>query len=411
MPFVQVSAASFLSLALAAFAAPSSAQSSAAPPKAPEGTKAPAGPSAAPAPKAGDAAKEPTGGDAEQPEGKKGKGRAAGIWYGVQDAPKKQPGTIRLAAYNVENLFDDVDDPTLQGEYDDIKMVTKPARLQAIADEIRKLDADVLCIEEMESFDCLKWFRDKYLKDMGYQYAYSEDVGYYRGIEQACLSRYPISAHETFVKADLSAMDALREGEGWAGKKTDQGKKFQRSPLKVRIDVDGMPMTIYCTHLKAGGKEFDFQRESEALQIAEFVKADLAADPHACVAVVGDFNATPSAKAAKVLPDHGMRTAYEFRAVKKGNTKDLYTTHDSGRAIDYIFMSPDLAGHAVDGGFFVLGTMHNPGDYDWKTDPNMEKVAPGYASDHCPVAIDLAPKGAKAVEGKPEGKTKPAEAK
>ncbi|MEI6475061.1 MAG: endonuclease/exonuclease/phosphatase family protein [Planctomycetota bacterium] len=382
-----------LSLAFALSAAPLSWQDGA--PAAPAAPKAPAKEPKAPA-------KEKAPPKEKAPKTV----RPAGVWYGVEKAPEKKDGAIRIAAYNVENFFDGVDDPALQGEYDDIKMTTKPTRVQAIADEIKRLDADILCLEEMESLEALTWFRDTYLKDMGYKYVYSEDVGYYRGVEQACLSRFPIKAHTTFVTEDLTDMDAMRDGEGWAGKKPDQAKKFQRSPLKLEIDVNGWPVTIYSVHFKAGGKEFDYQRESEALQTIEFVKKDLEANPAANVAVMGDFNATPSMKTPKAFGESGMKGAYDFRANKDSGTKDLYTTHDSGRAIDYIFMSKGLADDVLPGGFFVMGTMHPASDYDWKTDPEKEKVPAGYASDHCPVAVDVmpkdgAPKAAPAPAAKP----------
>ena len=357
-----------------------------APPKAPAAPRPPAAPA------------QPGGADdagAEQGAPKGRTPRAAGIWYGVPKAPAKAPGAVRLAAYNVENLFDPVDDPALSGEYDDAKMVTKPGRLEAIADAIRRLDADVLCLEEVESLDALRWFRDRYLKGMGYDHAWSEDVGYYRGVEQAVLSRFPVKAHATYVSEDLSDMDSRRDGEGWAGKKADQGQRFQRSPLRVDVDVGGWTLTVLSVHLKAGGKEFEYHRESEALQVLDFVQGILKADPKACVAVLGDFNSAPGSRAVRVFADGGMRSAYDFRGVKKGNTKDLYTTHDSGRAIDFIMMSPALAEAAVDSSFFVLGTVHPASDYDWRKDPDKEKVPPGYASDHYPIAIDLKPRRAR----------------
>lgn len=373
---------------------------------APPAPKAPTAPKAPSAPKA--PAKPGTTQDGEASKSKTVK--PAGYWFGVPKAPEKKKGAVRVAAFNVENLFDAVDDPTLQGEYDDMTMVTKPSRVEAIADAIRRLDADVLCIEEIEGMDALKWFRDNYLKGMGYDHAISVEVGYYRGVEQACLSRFPITSHATYVQEDLSDMDAKRDGQGWAGKKADQGAKFQRSPLRVDVDVNGYPLTLFAVHYKAGGKEFEYHRESEVLQTLEFVDAILKENPAANVAVLGDFNATPSMKAAKVLADGGMRSAYDFRGVKKGNTKDLYTTHDSGRAIDYIFMSPGLAQDAVDGSFFVLSVMHPASDYDWRKDPEKEKVPAGYASDHCPIAIDIMPKdsAAKAEPAKGKGPEKDA---
>ena len=355
--------------------------------------QAPTAPKAPPAPKAPASPKAPAKPGSEQ-DGSASKSktvRAAGFWYGVPKAPEKKKGAIRVAAYNVENVFDGVDDPSLQGEYDDIKMTTKPGRLEAIADAIRRLDADVLCIEEIEGLDCLKWFRDTYLKGMGYDHAISEDVGYYRGVEQACLSRFPIISHATYVQEDLSDMDAKRVGSGWAGRKADQGAKFQRSPLRVDIDVDGYRLTLFSVHFKAGGKEFSYHRESEALQVMQFIDEILAKDPAANVAVLGDFNASPSDKTPKVFAEAGMRGAYDFRGTKKGNTKDLYTTHDSGRAIDYVYMTKGMAEDVVDSSFFVLSTVHPASDYDWRKDPDKAKIPAGYASDHYPIAIDLMP--------------------
>ena len=111
------------------------------------------------------APKQPT--PAEKPNTYTGKAAPA---IGVTPAPKKAKGSVRLAAFNVENLFDGKDDPTLSGEYDDIKMTTDETRLKNLAAAIKSLDADVLALEEIESEECLKWFRDTYLKDLGYDH-------------------------------------------------------------------------------------------------------------------------------------------------------------------------------------------------------------------------------------------------
>jgi endonuclease/exonuclease/phosphatase family metal-dependent hydrolase len=361
------------------------------------------GPRAPAAPKAPTAPKAPSSQDGGSGKSKSSKSvRPAGFWYGTKKAPAKKKGAIRVAAYNVENLFDGVDDPALQGEYDDIKMVTKEGRLQALADAIERLDADILCVEEIESLECLTWFRDKYLKKLGYEHAYSEDVGYYRGVEQGCLSRFPIVSHKTYVAESLEDMVGKRDGEGWTTKKGESEDKFQRSPLRLDFDVDGYRLTLFSVHYKAGGKAFAYQREGEALQTIEFVKDILKEDPAANVAVLGDFNASPSDKTTKAFVEAGFRSAYDFRVTKKGNTKDLYTTHDSGRAIDFIMMSKGMADDAVDSSFFVLSVVHPASDYDWRKDPDKEKVPPGYASDHYPIAIDIMPK-----DGPAKGASKP----
>jgi endonuclease/exonuclease/phosphatase family metal-dependent hydrolase len=67
------------------------------------------------------------------------------------------------------------------------------------------------------------------------------------------------------------------------------------------------------------------------------------------------------------------------------------------RTIDYILLSPSLYKRAERGSFFVL-SLPKP------LNPGSDKPA-GYASDHCPVAIDLkiAPKPARSDDAKKQG--------
>ncbi len=54
--------------------------------------------------------------------------------FGQAEAPAKEAGTFRLTTYNIENLFDDVDDPTLSGDNEDIddtKLTTNSSPLPA----------------------------------------------------------------------------------------------------------------------------------------------------------------------------------------------------------------------------------------------------------------------------------------
>ena len=319
------------------------------------------------------------------------------VAYGIPKARPKTKGALRFATYNAENLFDRKDDPNQSGEYDDIKEATSEARLKAVAKAIRELDADVLCLQEIESKECLEWFRDTYLKGMGYDYVASEDVSYYRGVEQSVLSRVPIvraqvSSGQDLVISDMESRrtpdEAKRLGGEWAKPGGKLPDVFQRSPLKVDLKTkDGYEFTVFVVHLKAGA--FDHQRELEALQTEQFVEAMLKENPDANVAVLGDFNSQPNAMSAKVLriSDDGLVSAFDWRFDKKA-PRETYTTHASGRSIDFIVMSPGLAADAVDGSYFVLGTPHAGSDWDWrKADENPPPN--GYASDHYPVAIEI----------------------
>ena len=119
----------------------------------------------------------------------------------AQNAPRlgqakpnpKSPDVIRVATYNLLNLFDNRDDPALSGDAEDIDDAKPEDQKKAAADAIRRLDADVLGLEEIESYDALSDFVHEYLDGMGYDYIVSIDVGQERGIEQAVISRFPIT--------------------------------------------------------------------------------------------------------------------------------------------------------------------------------------------------------------------------
>ena len=333
------------------------------------------------------------------------------IKYGQKDAPKKEKGNIRLAAYNLENMFDDKDDPTLTGDREDKDLTASKSQCNAIAKAIKELDADILCVQEVESEEALVWFRDTYLKGLGYEYARSLDAGYERGVEQGVLSRFPIKAVNGFPEESLT--DVKRIGEGWTAIEEGTGPtKFARSPLRAVIDGPGeYELIVYSIHLKSGGKkENKAQREAEALQLREYVAADLVANPLANVAVLGDFNAMPSDRTYALMIDGSkngdgagtMDGAYDFRNRKR--SRDELTTHVSGRTIDYIAMSKGLAADAVRDSFFVLGTPY-PGDEQQKEVIKWIKAGypkgeeperhPKQGSDHYPIAIDLDPSSDK----------------
>jgi endonuclease/exonuclease/phosphatase family metal-dependent hydrolase len=312
--------------------------------------------------------------------------------FGLSEPRPRTPGAIRLAAYNTLNLFDHVDDPAMQGDHDDIKAATAPERCEALAQAIKAIDADIIALEEIESLEALKWFRDTYLPDAGYAYLASIDVGYYRGVECSVMSRFKIT--EARVWPDESLDDVRRAGTGWAPVPPEQrqGLKFQRSPLMVNVQTDsGYELTIFALHHKAGS-DFKHHREAEALQIVEYLDALREREPERNVVVMGDFNAAPFDKSLRIYLEAGMIDTLAHRTIWKDDPDSpLYKTHESDRVLDYILLNSAAHREMVIGSAFVYGTLY-PGDsYDFTRDPH----PPGYASDHYPVVVDLMPRDAR----------------
>ncbi|MDP7004935.1 MAG: endonuclease/exonuclease/phosphatase family protein [Phycisphaerales bacterium] len=307
--------------------------------------------------------------------------------FGLTEAMPRIDGTIRVASYNMLNFFDQVNDPLLEGKYDDYGDNPGPTsleRCEELAKVIRKLDADILALQEVESLDALEWFNEKFLPNMGYQ-CYSEDVGYYRGIEQSVLTRFPIKETLTWKDADLTKIE--RTGGGWTDIPADRHEiSFQRSPLCATVETpSGYELTLFIVHQKSGRNAW--HRELEALQIMQYIKEMNKKNPNRNIMVLGDFNAQPWDRSLRVYFRDGMTDALSIRSLNMewDDLSPLRKTHTSDRMLDYMLLNPAVMDEYVIDSGFVLGSSAE--DYNW-----MEQPPPaGYASDHCAVSIDLVP--------------------
>ena len=311
--------------------------------------------------------------------------------FGLSRPLPRTPGAIRIATYNLLNLFDHKDDPAFGGRIDDIILATKDGRGRALAKVIKAMDADILALQEVESLETLLWFRDTYLPEAGYRYVVSRDVGHYRGIEQSVMSRFPVTDSQTWPGVSLDGV--TREGSGWAPvpPKYRTGQKIRRSPLRVDVKIsNGYTLSLFNVHHKSG-PDFRFKREAEALKIVELVNELKRRLPKRSIIVAGDFNANPEDKSIRIYLEAGLIDPLAHRVVsgRAGVHNDnarRFITHESGTVRDYIFMNNIARRHLVAGSAHVYGTRYIE-NFDWR-----KRVYPeGYASDHYPVIIDLKP--------------------
>ncbi len=314
---------------------------------------------------------------------------------GLPEAPPKANGAVRLATYNILNLFDEHDNPALSDRFDDMHssregLRAKPdAQLRAVADAIRELDADVIGLQEIESFDALEAFNAEYLSDLGYEFIVSIDVGQERGIEQAVLSRFPIREARVWPNMPLGGVhpEKYGSGENWyAGEPI----AYRRSPLYVRVEIPStgeeanFDLELFVIHQKSGGPAA-YWREAESRGLVKLIEQRLQENPNANIAVLGDFNATPDALSVQTYIDQAGLT---LTMDSHGPGAAKSPTHESDRAIDFIFVNSNLKRSLVADSAFVLGTPLRPSGADYRTTPAPE----GYAADHLPVAVDFFPR-------------------
>lgn len=317
-------------------------------------------------------------------------------WAGMENAPDRPENVIRLASYNVLNLFDDVDDPSLEGDVDDCHSRDKTVRAKpeeqsaAAGAALRAMDADIVGFQEIESYDALIKFREAHLQGMGYTHAASLDVGNSRGIEQGVLSRFPIKEVRVWPHMRLGG-EHPQLWNGRPNRYAGDPLMWRRSPICVTIEVpagargneEAYELTVFVVHHKSG-RGNDYWREGETAKVVEIIEQMEADDPDRNIAVVGDFNATIEAESLQTYIRADIRDVFDSRSTL---TADAKVTHESGRRIDFILTNTNLAAELVTESPFVLSTPLRERGADWRTTP----PPAGYASDHLPLAVDIVP--------------------
>lgn len=262
----------------------------------------------------------------------------------------------------------------------------EPKDRELIVSRIKKMNLDVLCVQEIEDIDTLRHFASTELAGLYPHYMLIEGNDP-RLIDVAVLSKLPIGAGVTWQTTVHAAQPKERV--------------FSRDLLQVQIlspDRSRTLLTAFVTHLKskfvphtedqtlgtiAANRRRTRQAESAAQIIARMMRPDSA------FAVLGDFNDTPEAPtlAPLVTNQHlglvnGLKSAKETNPAPESSSPPPHEvwTHrfkPSGEPahyelLDHIWLSPALASKQT--GAFILRRQH--------------KIT-GDGSDHDPAWVEL----------------------
>lgn len=194
---------------------------------------------------------------------------------------------VTVAFWNVENLFDDVDDPTNHDDHEDW-FARDGAALRMKADHLARVvtamndgrGPDLLATAEVESLRALTLLRDTVNARLA---AAGRGADRYDGV-----AFLPDRTGRRFAPGVLTRLP-LRAGA--TRRFTDNGNT---RVLEVVVEVRGAPLTVLTGHwtsrLRGGNAD---RRMSYALDMRRRVGELSAADPAADVLVCGDFNDTP----------------------------------------------------------------------------------------------------------------------
>ncbi|GAO35411.1 endonuclease/exonuclease/phosphatase [Sulfuricella sp. T08] len=295
--------------------------------------------------------------------------------------------TLRLATFNVENLFaryrfKDGIQPTEDDGFsiNDLAFrIQDEASKKITAKAIRAVNADVICLQEVESLPVLDRFNSFYLGGMKYAYRAVIDSFDPRQIDVAVLSRHPIAA-----------LRSHREERSKGG----AAFLFSRDCLEVDVLVGGTMLTLYLNHFKSmmeGRDATRARRQEQAERVASIIDSRWKKSAYkGNFVVLGDFNDYPEGKTSlTALLDHKGLNNVLTRLPETERWTHYYSGGNSYSQLDYLLLSAGLAkANATHPAVMRRGL-------PWRAQKVTEERLDGVgenepkASDHAPLYMDI----------------------
>lgn len=256
-------------------------------------------------------------------------------------------GPLRVVTWNVHDLFDADDRLVSPGDGDDVPPPEAvEAKLAAVADVLRRLDADVVLLQEVETLA----LAERLAARSGYGAARLVEGRDARGIDVAALSRLPVVTY-------VSHLDDVGP---------DGRALWPRDCVELHVLAGATRVAVVASHFSSLVSDDGTRRAAQAARMRELGDALREAHPSALVLAGGDLNDAPESAALAPLLADGAWT--------DPAPAGTFTWASGSRRsrLDYLLVPRASAG-AVLGASVVAGA----------------DVAA--ASDHLPVVLDLFP--------------------
>lgn len=317
------------------------------------------------------------------------------------------PEQFSLTSFNVENLFDTIDDTG-----DDAEPKLTEAQLHLKLTKISYAIATHLgCptlvgMIEVENRVLLEQLATYLEEDCGFLYAVSHlESADGRGIDNALLTdprRVQVQnaqLHQTCtaVTTAVAEFDDCPAGQDYL---------FSRPPFEVALTIDGVPLQVYVNHFKSksgGEQETNAERLAQAHFMHELAQEQLAQNPAALLVVMGDFNDYADSPALQRMTNSGALTNV-LRLIQPAEAQYSYNFGGVSQLIDGVLVSPALLPLLAQVQMVHVNTDF-PDSYLWDVSP---EGLPYKSSDHDPSLVVFAlPAVEEAEETPPAAATLP----
>jgi predicted extracellular nuclease len=238
---------------------------------------------------------------------------------------------FRVATFNVRRFFDTVCESGTCSTDDYEEQPPTAAfetRATQLADAIRRLDADVISLQEIETQACLDAVLARLTDVM--PYGALGEIHSVASVDVAILSKTPLE--KVTGHRDTHPLP-LPDGSLTL---------FSRELLEVQVRArNGTKVVLFAAHFKSKADDDPARRLAEAQVSSQVVNALAATEPSALVLLGGDLNDTPGSPPLNALVvDGGLTRVADDLPVADQST---YRFQGSGQAIDHLLLVPNAA--------------------------------------------------------------------
>jgi endonuclease/exonuclease/phosphatase family metal-dependent hydrolase len=237
------------------------------------------------------------------------------------------------------------------------------------------VNADVLCILEVESRDAMNRFNDSVIAKLGQKYDHVRLGGDNVGV--GVMTRYSF-----YIESEKSHIDDTDE----------KGKIFNGDCIEYEIMTPGNKLLVIINHFRSrydSPAQNDINIKRQAKRVRDIYEERLN-QGFEFIAIAGDLNNTPEREPLKPLLGDGSNLVdimqhHKFTGDRREGTYGNGTKNDK---LDYILMSPQISSRVKAGGIERRGVWGGKNGDLFPHFPEI-KTAKDAASDHAALWVDL----------------------
>jgi len=251
---------------------------------------------------------------------------------------------------------------------------------QMTAKVIKEVNADILAVIEADDRIALTHFNDQLLKSINSQYRgiMLIDGNDDRGIDVGLFTKPGFE-----VRTIVSHVDDEQDGK----------PIFSRDCPEYLVQVsDNKQILVMVNHFKSKGfgspTESNARRKAQATRVQEIYN-QRKTEGFDFIAVVGDFNDTPTSDPLKPLIDNtDLKDIFKHATFDDGGRPGTFGTCSASNKIDYLLLSPALFNRVTSGGVFRKGIFAGANGTIFPHFDEIKKPIHS-ASDHAAVFADI----------------------